>query len=138
MTQLKATLFFGEYKTAQTILKALGEEYDYFPKYAEQILFELYDWDTQPYIYAAHNGQPLKLGGKAENGHIMFNVFMDFICDKIYFGNIDDVKTGDEKYRNQEYQKQNNPVCVEILYNLPFKNNEYLFEDIYGIKVSEV
>ena len=53
-------------------------------------------------------------------------------------GNLDEVKTGDEKYRNQEYQKQNNPVCVELLYNLPFKNNEYLFEDIYGIKIAEV
>lgn len=68
----------------------------------------------------------------------MFNVFMDFICDKIYYGNLDEVKTGDEKYWNQEYQKQNNPVCVELLYNLPFKNNEYLFEDIYGIKIAEV
>lgn len=98
VTQLKASLYFGEYKTAQVLLKALGEDYDFFPKYAEQIIFELYDRDTQPYVYASHNGVPLKLGGKAEKGHIMFNVFMDYICDRIYYGSIDDVKTGDEKY----------------------------------------
>jgi len=100
VTELKATLFFGEYKTAQTLLKVLGEEYDYFPKYAEQIVIELYDWDEQPYIFASHNGIPLKLGGKADKGHLMFNVFMDFICDKIYYGSISEVKAGNEKFRN--------------------------------------
>lgn len=98
VTQLKATLYFGEYKTAQTLLKVLGEPYDYFPKYAEQIIFELYDRDQQPYIYASHNGLPLSLGGKTDKGHIMFNVFMDFVCDKIYYGNLADVKSGDEKF----------------------------------------
>jgi len=80
----------------------------------------------------------MNLGGKAEKGSLMFNVFMDYICDRIYFGNIASVKTAEEKFRDPEFQKQNNPICVELLYNMPFKNNEYLFEDIPGITVSEV
>ena len=46
VSTLKSSLYFGEYKTAATILKQLGEEYDYFPKYGEQITFELYDRDS--------------------------------------------------------------------------------------------
>ena len=42
----------------------------------------------------------MKLEGKADKGHMMFNVFTDYICDKIYYGNIVDVKSGEEKFRN--------------------------------------
>lgn len=31
-----------------------------------------------------------------------------------------------------------NPVCVEMLYNEPFLNNEYLFEDLAGVKIENV
>lgn len=48
------------------------------------------------------------------------------------------VKEGEEHFRDEEYQHQHNPVCVELLYNMPFLNNEYFFEDIQGTKVESV
>lgn len=34
---------------------------------------------------------------------MMFNVFMDYVCDWIYYGSIDEVKSGVEKFWNTEY-----------------------------------
>ena len=100
----KASLYFGEHKTVQTILKVLGEDYDYFPLYVDTIEFELYDRDTQPYVHASHNGKPMSLEGHAdENGDMMFNIFMDYICDKLYYGDIDAVKKGNENFRDVEF-----------------------------------
>jgi len=131
-------MFFGDWVTSQTILKVLGEEYDYFPSYNNQIVFELYDRDTQPYVYASYNGQPMSLMGIAEEGNIMFNQFQDLICDLIYYGDIDKVKEGEEDWGSDAYQKAENPICVELLYNRAFKNNEYIFEDLEGVKVEHV
>lgn len=45
----------------------------------------------------------MKMGGKADKGDMMFNVFMDYICDKIYYGSLTEVKSGDEKFRDAEF-----------------------------------
>ena len=138
IANVKAALYFGEHKTAATILKMLGEDHDYAPKYVEEIYFELYDRDSQPYVHATHNGEPMELEGITSDGHVMFNVFMDYICDKIYYGDVDQVKDGDENFKDDKHQQAFNPICVELLYNEPFKNNEYFFTDIDGIDVEHV
>ena len=33
ISTLKASMFFGDWVTSQTILKVMGEEYEYFPSY---------------------------------------------------------------------------------------------------------
>ena len=44
----------------------------------------------------------MKIGGKADKGSLMFNVFMDYICDRIYYGSIAAVKSGAEKFKDPE------------------------------------
>lgn len=102
VSQIKASLFFGEFKTAATILKVLGEEYDYTYTYGEEIRFELYDQDDESFVYATYNGEPMSLDGRADDGSILFQEFMDFICDKLYYGDIEAVRKGDESYKSSE------------------------------------
>ena len=64
-------------------------------------MFELYDRDTEPYIYATYNGKPLSLGGLAEEGNLMFNQFQDYICDLIYYGDLEKVKEGEDDWSSE-------------------------------------
>jgi len=44
----------------------------------------------------------MNIGGKADKGSMMFNVFIDYVCDRIYYGDIAEVKAGNEKFKDPE------------------------------------
>ena len=55
---------------------------------------------------AQNTAASVRLEGHAdENGDMMFNIFMDYICDKLYYGDIDAVKKGNENFRDVDLRE---------------------------------
>lgn len=95
----KVFLAFGNRLTFLAALEVLGLDYDvvYNPGWGDQLVFELIEEGKDKFVKILINGDLVKRF--SADGKIPFDQFIDFVCSKLYFGNMDKVKQGKEDYR---------------------------------------
>jgi hypothetical protein len=94
----KVSLGFGNRLTYLAVIHALQIDDDavYSPGWGDQLTFELFQEDEEWFVRILNNNDIVPLN--SENGSIPLNDFKDFICSKLYYGNMEEVEAGREDY----------------------------------------
>lgn len=95
----KVSLAFGNRLTFLAALDVLNFDHDivYNPGWGDQLTFELFEEDRELFVRIYINGELVT--HLSRDGIIPLNNFIEYVCSRLYFGNMEKVKQGLEDYR---------------------------------------
>ena len=115
INSLNHTVHIGNHQTFVAILHQLGERRDYTLDFAQKIDWELFDRNGVFYVRGTVNGEPLELEGNANSrGEVEFSIFFEYLCSKLYHGDIEAAANGSE---NPDTFKVSQIHCLDKLEN---------------------
>ena len=94
----KASLSFGNRLTFLAALEVLNLDQDinYVPGWGDQLTFELFEEDRKLFIRIFINQKLVTQ--LSRDGVIPLNQFIDYVCSRLYYGDLDAVEKGTEDY----------------------------------------
>lgn len=94
----KVSLAFGNRLTYLAALKVLNinENVIYNPGWGDQLTFELFEENDEWYVRIFNNNKLVTLDSCDSN--IKLQDFKDYVCSRLYYGNMDAVESGHEDY----------------------------------------
>jgi len=115
INSLNHTVHIGNHQTFVAILHQLGERRDYTLDFAQKIDWELFDRNGVFYVRGTVNGEPLELEGNSNSrGEVEFSIFFEYLCSKLYHGDIEAAANGSE---NPDTFKVSQIHCLDKLEN---------------------
>lgn len=97
----KVSLAFGNRLTYLAALRVLNIDKDiiYNPGWGDQLTIELFLRDGEWFVRVFNNNKVVALGTRT--GDIPLDYFKAYICERLYFGNLDSVTNGFEDYHEK-------------------------------------
>lgn len=128
---LEFSVHFGNHQTFLAMMHQLKQIDDYFPSFSEEITWELFYSAGQYKVRGRYEGKPIQMEGHADiNGDVTIDTFLDYMCTKIYLGDIEKVIKGNEDPNNyveipggncKNYLKKEDTIAETILNRPPRK-----------------
>ena len=87
---LKHAVHVGNDQTFVAIMHQLGERHNFRPNFSQQINWIFFERGGEFYVKAETDGRTLKLEGNAnEAGEVELSIFFEYLCSKLYYGDIE-------------------------------------------------
>jgi hypothetical protein len=113
----KYSLAFGNRLTYLAAMSVLGieEGVTYSPGWGDQLTFELHQENGQWFVKIFNNQIQVKLN--SQDGNIPLDEFREYVCSRMYFGDLDAVAAGAEDYHQMANLKGGS--CTSIAKVVP-------------------
>ena len=99
---LKYSQFTGNENAIAAVNKILGNDPDGPPTFGSNIRFELFESNGKYYVKCTNDGNPMDIGS-SNDGVMDYEEFMDYIYQRLYFGDVDKYCSGQEEASQHSY-----------------------------------
>lgn len=125
--EAKHSLYLGNHLTLLAALHLFNEVEDYHVDFNDELRFQLFKKNGKYYVRTLLNDRPLRLEGTANtDGEAEWTNFRDYICSKLYYGNIERVRNGKE---NPAEFIRLRDSCANFLSNAFYRNDKVLLKE---------
>ncbi|CAI2383984.1 unnamed protein product [Moneuplotes crassus] len=94
---MKQTVYSGNQLTLLSALHLFNEVENYRVDFNDELRFQLFRKDGKYFVRSTLNDQPLRLEGTNNpQGEAEWSAFRDYICSKLYYGSVKNVRDGTE------------------------------------------
>ncbi|CAI2386731.1 unnamed protein product [Moneuplotes crassus] len=122
----KQSVYLGNHLTLISALHLFNEVESYRVDFNDELRFQLFQKDGRYLVRSLLNDKPLRLEGVANSqGEIEWSAFRDYICSKLYFGNVDSVRDGTENPQEFMHLKES---CDSFISKGYYRNDKVLLE----------
>jgi hypothetical protein len=123
----KHSIYLGNHLTLLAALHLMNEVEDYHVDFNDELRFQLFKRDGKYFVRTLLNDRPLSLEGTNNaNGEAEWSQWRDYICTKLYFGNLALVREGKE---NPEEHVKLRDSCANFISNAFYTNDNVLLKD---------
>ena len=124
--EVKHSVYLGNHLTLLAALNLFNEVEDYHVDFNDELRFQLFKRSGRYYVRTLLNDRELSLEGTNTSGEAEFDSWRDYICSKLYYGNIDNVRQGKEN-TNEHIRLRDS--CQNFLSNAFYTNDKVLLKD---------
>jgi hypothetical protein len=125
--EAKASLYLANHLTMLAALHLFNEVEDYHVDFNDELRFQLYKDGDRYYVRSLLNDKPLRLEGTANsNGEAEWTAWRDYICSKLYYGNVERVRNGKE---NPSEHVRLRDSCTNFISNAFYTNDKVLLRE---------
>mgnify|MGYP003690229517 CR=1 FL=1 len=123
----KHTVYLGNHLTLLASLHLFNEVEDYHVDFNDELRFHLFKKNGKFFVRTLLNDRPLRLEGTANSdGEAEWPAFRDYLCSKLYYGNIERVRSGKENPAEFIRLKDS---CENFLANAFYRNDKVLLQE---------
>jgi hypothetical protein len=125
--EAKHSVYLANHLTLLASLHLFNEVEDYHVDFNDELRFQLYKNGGKYYVRTLLNEKPLRLEGTANgNGEAEWSAWRDYICSKLYYGNVDNVRSGRE---NPAEHVRLGESCENFLSKAFYNNDKVLLQE---------
>lgn len=125
--EAKHSVYLANHLTLLASLTLFNEVEDYHVDFNDELRFQLFTKSGKYYVRSLLNDRPLSLEGTSnKNGEAEWSSWRDYICSKLYYGNLALVKEGRE---NPEEHVKLRDSCANFISNAFYSNDNVLLKD---------
>jgi len=125
--EAKHSVYLGNHLTLLASLNLFNEVEDYHVDFNDELRFQLFKRSGKYYVRTLLNDRPLSLEGtNNKNGEAEWSSWRDYICSKLYYGNLALVREGRE---NPDEHIKLRDSCANFISNAFYTNDNVLLKD---------
>lgn len=125
--EAKHSVFLANHLTLLSALHLFNEVEDYHVDFNDELRFQLFKKDGKYFVRSLLNDKPLRLEGTANaDGEAEWSSWRDYLCSKLYYGNVDSVRSGKE---NPVEHVRLTTSCENFLTNAFYRNDKVLLQE---------
>lgn len=124
--EAKVSVYLSNHLTLLAALNLFNEIEDYHVDFNDELRFQLIKKSGKYYVSTLLNDRPLALEGTNKNGEAEWSSWRDYICSKLYYGNLALVREGKE---NPEEHIRLRDSCANFIGKAFYINDNVLLKD---------
>ena len=125
--EVKHSVYLGNHLTLLAALHLFNEVEDYHVDFNDELRFQLFKKSGKYYVRTLLNDRALRLEGTAnKEGEAEWSSFRDYLCSKLYYGNVNKVRDGKE---NPAEFIRLRDSCENFLKNAFYRNDKILLQE---------